>query len=101
MTKVELVAKVHESMINNAHESVKDKMTKAMAEKVVDAMFASIKDEFLAGHDVTVTGFGSFKVKTRSAREARNPRTGETVHVEEKKTITFKPVAKLKGDLNK
>jgi nucleoid DNA-binding protein len=59
-----------------------------------------MREEFMSGHDVTVSGFGSFKVKTRAAREARNPKTGESVHVDEQRTVTFKPVAQMKKDLN-
>lgn len=92
MTKADLVSRVHEVL--------EGKVTKIHAEKVVDAIFDSICDEFIAGRDVTVAHLGTFKVKTRAAREARNPRTGETVHVGEKKTITFKPVPKLKNDIN-
>ena len=92
MTKAEMIAKVHEVL--EAKVSRKD------AEKVLDTVFGSLRDEFMAGRDVTVAGFGSFKVKTRAAREARNPKTGESIHVDEQKTVTFKPVAKLKEDLN-
>ena len=92
MTKAEMIAKVHESL--------ESKVSRKEAEKALDTVFGVIRDEFLAGRDVTVSGFGSFKVKTRAAREARNPKTGETIHVDEQKTVTFKPVAKLKEDLN-
>lgn len=93
MTKAELVAKVHESM--------EGKLSKKDAEKAMDVVFEAIKSEFLAGKDVTISKFGTFKVKTRAARDARNPKTGETIHVEAQKTITFKPVASMKGELNK
>lgn len=93
MTKADLVYKVMMALEN--------KVAKKEVEKAVDAVFDSIKSEFFDGKDVTVSGFGSFKVKTRAARKARNPKTGETLQVEEKKTVTFKPVAKLKEDLNK
>ena len=92
MTKAELIEKVHVAL--------EAKVAKKLAEKAIDTVFESIRAEFLAGKDVTVAGFGSFKVKTRAAREARNPKTGESIHVDEQKTVTFKPVAKLKEDLN-
>ncbi len=92
MTKAELVEKVMASMGEQA--------TKKQAEKAVEAVFESLKAEFIAGHDVLVNKFGSFKVKTRAAREARNPKTGETIHVAEQKTVTFKPVAKMKEEMN-
>lgn len=92
MTKAEMITKVYEAL--------ESKVTRKEAEKALDAVFASMRDEFMAGRDVTVSGFGSFKVKTRAAREARNPKTGASVHVDEQKTVTFKPVAKMKEDLN-
>ena len=92
MTKAELVAKVQSVLGDDVH--------KIKAEKAVDCVFDSIREEFLAGRDVTVPKFGTFKVKTRAARQARNPKTGESIHVDEKKTITFKPVNKLKEELN-
>lgn len=93
MTKADLVAKVH-SVLEN-------KVSKTQAEKAVDAIFEAIMAEFVAGNDVTVHKFGSFKVKTRAARECRNPKTGESLHVKESKTVTFKPVKNLKEALNK
>lgn len=92
MTKAEMISRVHDAL--------ESKVSRKDAEKALDAVFTCIRDEFMAGHDVTVSGFGSFKVKTRAARECRNPRTGGTVHVDEQKTVTFKPVAKLKEDMN-
>ena len=93
MTKAELIEKVHVAL--------EEKVARKAAKKAVDTVFEALRAEFLAGKDVTVVGFGSFKVKTRAARKARNPRTGETLQVGEQKTVTFKPVAKLKEDLNK
>lgn len=92
MTKAELIEKIYSTL--------GEKVTRKEAEKALDAVFGSIREEFIAGRDVTVSSFGSFKVKTRAAREARNPRTGERLHVDAQRTVTFKPVAKLKEDLN-
>ncbi len=92
MTKAEMITKVYEALDS--------KVSRKDAEKAMDAVFNCMREEFVAGHDVTVSGFGSFKVKTRSARDARNPRTGESIHVDAQKTVTFKPVAKMKEDLN-
>ena len=83
MTKAELIAKVQE-----VTES-----SKSVAEKAVNTVFESLRGEFLSGKDVSFVGFGTFKVTERAARTARNPKTGESVKVEAKKTITFKPAA--------
>jgi DNA-binding protein HU-beta len=71
MNKANLVEKVHEILGG----------TKVQAEEVVNAIFDTITGSLKKGDDVSVAGFGIFKVKARAAREARNPRTGEMVKV--------------------
>lgn len=70
--------------------------TKKSAEDVVDLIFDTIARELKNGGEVTIAGFGSFAVKERKAREARNPRTGETVHVPVTKAPKFRPGKALK-----
>ena len=65
-------------------------LTKTDIAATVDALFGVIGDELAAGRDLTLTGFGNFQIKTRPAREGRNPRTGETIAVAAKKTVRFK-----------
>lgn len=55
--------------------------TKKAAEDAVDAVFDTITGSLKSGGEVSVAGFGTFVAKKRAAREARNPRTGEKVHV--------------------
>ncbi|MEK7173859.1 MAG: HU family DNA-binding protein [Patescibacteria group bacterium] len=55
--------------------------TKKAAEDAVETVFDFITNSLKKGEDISVAGFGVFVVKQRAAREARNPRTGETVHV--------------------
>ncbi|OGZ56839.1 MAG: DNA-binding protein HU [Candidatus Ryanbacteria bacterium RIFCSPLOWO2_02_FULL_45_11c] len=54
---------------------------KNAAQDAVDAVFDTIADSLKKGDEVSVAGFGVFLAKKRAAREARNPRTGEKVHV--------------------
>jgi nucleoid DNA-binding protein len=67
-----------------------------MAEKVVEAVFDGIAGALAQGNDVKITGFGTFKVKTRAAREGRNPRTGEPAPIPARKAIVFSAGDKLK-----
>lgn len=55
--------------------------TKADAERAVDSVFDGITDELKKGGSVDVASFGKFEAKKRAARQARNPRTGESVQV--------------------
>lgn len=57
----------------------------------LDAILATITTSAAAGEKVIITGFGTFEMKTRKAREGRNMRTGETIHIPERTALTFKP----------
>ncbi len=70
--------------------------TKASAEKAVDVMIDSIISSLKKGDDVSIAGLGIFTVKARAAREARNPRTGEAVHVPAMNVPKFKAAKALK-----
>ncbi len=55
--------------------------TKTQAHKVVEAVFDTIVKTMGRGEDVAITGFGTFRVAKRAAREGRNPKTGEKIHI--------------------
>ncbi len=75
-------------------------LSKADAKKAVDAVFAAITDAAAKGHEVSVNGFGKFKVKATPAREGRNPSTGETIQIKAAKKLTFGPAKAVKDRLN-
>jgi len=64
---------------------------------VVDAFLDSIKIVLEGGNNIEIRGFGTFKVKQRKARKARNPRTGEEVPVPDRKVPVFKPSNEFKN----
>ncbi len=86
MTKAEFVAKVTE----------KTGSTKADAEKAVNAFLETVTDALKASEKVVFTGFGSFEVTERAAKEGRNPQTGETIHIKATKAPKFKAGKGLK-----
>jgi DNA-binding protein HU-beta len=71
LNKAELVAKVAE----------KAGLTKKDSERAVSAVFGCIEEALARGEKVSLVGFGTFEVRARRGREAKNPRTGETVWV--------------------
>lgn len=91
MTKSELIQRLAE---RNPHLFLRD------IEKIVDTVFNEISDAMTAGDRVELRGFGAFSVKHRDARTGRNPRTGETVYVEEKRLPFFKTGKALHEQLN-
>ncbi|EJF80381.1 integration host factor subunit beta [Bartonella doshiae] len=70
-------------------------------ENIVNAIFEEISTALANGNRVELRGFGAFSVKSRSARNGRNPRTGEAVIVEEKWIPFFKTGKDLRDRLNK
>ena len=70
--------------------------TKVQAEEVVDTVFGSIIKTLSKGDEVAIAGLGKFVVKERAAREARNPKTGETVKVPKTKVPKFSAAKALK-----
>lgn len=70
--------------------------TKVQAEQAVEVMVNSIIDTLKKGEEVSIAGIGIFSVKERAAREARNPRTGETIQVPAMKVPKFRAAKALK-----
>jgi DNA-binding protein HU-beta len=70
--------------------------TKVQAEQVVDKVFDSIFASLKKGEEVSIAGLGIFSVKARAARDARNPRTGETVKVPAMNVPKFRAAKALK-----
>ncbi|MBN4077818.1 integration host factor subunit beta [Nitrospina gracilis] len=76
----------------NLVERVADKIhvTKKQAEVVINALLESIRDSLSEGNNVEIRGFGSFRIRERNARIARNPKSGQAVEVPAKKVPFFK-----------
>lgn len=70
--------------------------TKVQAEQAVDAVVDSIVNTLKKGEEVSIAGLGIFSVKARAARQARNPRTGETIQVSAMKVPKFRAAKALK-----
>lgn len=65
-------------------------VNQAGATTVLDALLEAITERTEAGDKVILKGFGSFEMKTRAARQGRNPATGETIQIPETRALTFK-----------
>lgn len=70
--------------------------TKVQAEEAVEGIIAEITKTLKKGDDVSIAGLGIFSVKTRAARMARNPKTGEQVKVAATRVARFRPAKALK-----
>ncbi len=71
MTKNELVERV----------AKKVGLTKKASYEAVNTVFAQIRESMTKGDKVVITGFGTFKVRTRNTRVGRNPQTGTSIKI--------------------
>jgi len=69
-------------------------------EAVVNTILDRIADALVAGDRVELRGFGTFTTKEMRARQGRNPRTGESVVVNEKKAVHFKSGKEIRERIN-
>lgn len=76
-------------------------LSKANSEEAVKATLEAISNELANDGTVTLIGFGTFSVMQRSARQGKNPQTGETINIEAKKVPKFKPGKALSDSVNK
>jgi len=91
MTKNELIAMVAD----------KAQMTKTAASAAVDATFDAITSTLKTGGEVKIMGFGNFRVVKRSAREGRDPRTGDPVKIKAARRPRFSAGKGLKDAINR
>jgi integration host factor subunit beta len=90
MTKAELVEEV----------ATESELTKKDAEVIVQTVLDSITESLQRGEKIELRGFGSFRIRKRSSRQGRNPKTGTGVSVPAKKVPYFKPGKEIKDLVN-
>lgn len=80
--------------------SAQNEMTKTDNEKALVAFMDVVKETLAKGEKISLVGFGNFEVTERSAREGRNPATGETIQIPSSKAPKFKASKNLKEAVN-
>ncbi|MDR3668753.1 MAG: integration host factor subunit beta [Ignavibacteriaceae bacterium] len=80
MTKADIVDKV----------AMGTGLTKLETEAIIEGFFKTVIESLKEGKGIEIRGFGSYKVKKKNARHARNPKTGDQVEVPEHYVPTFK-----------
>ena len=92
MTKADLVERVTASIARTAGPMI----SKKDCARVVDAFLDAIKVALQEQHNIEIRGFGTFKIRRRKTRMARNPRTGDPVEVAARPVPVFKPSKELR-----
>lgn len=87
MTKSQLIEKLMEAG---------SELNKKESELVVNTIFDSIGSALIGGDRVEIRGFGSFSIREREARQARNPKSGNLINIPSKKTPFFKTGKELR-----
>ena len=90
MTKADLADKVYEKL----------SCTKDEAINLVQLTLEVLKESIVTEGKVKIGGFGNFMVRKKSARIGRNPLTGETLTITQRKVLIFKPSPVLKNLVN-
>jgi DNA-binding protein HU-beta len=75
-------------------------LTKAQGKAIVEGVLSAIAEAAAAGEEISLPGFGKFKVKHSPERSGRNPATGATMTIAAAKKLAFTPAKALKDSLN-
>lgn len=87
MTKSQLIEKLMDE---------DSQLNKKESELIVNTIFDSISNALIRGDRVEIRGFGSFSIREREARQARNPKSGNLIDIPSKKTPFFKTGKELR-----
>ena len=83
------------TVVAEAHE-----LSKAQAQAILDSVLKSILKAAASDDEVSLAGFGKFKVKASTEREGRNPANGEKIKIAASKKLSFSPAKAVKDVLN-
>tara|TARA_B100000686_G_C16332476_1_gene733817 strand:- start:270 stop:593 length:324 start_codon:yes stop_codon:yes gene_type:complete len=89
MSILEKETVIKADIVDRVYEKVG--FTRKDAEDAVDVVIDEIKSVLADGESVRISGFASFNLRSKKARNARNPKTGETIVIKARKVLSFKP----------
>jgi integration host factor subunit alpha len=90
MTKADLVERIFEKI----------GLSKKEAQEIIEILFDTMRQTFIEGESVKISGFGTFNVRQKTARRGRNPKTGDKVEIKPKRSPYFKVGKELKEKIN-
>ncbi len=91
MTKADLVERIFEKI----------GLSKKEAQEITEILFDTMKQAFVEGESVKISGFGTFNVRQKLSRRGRNPKTGEDLEITPRRVITFRVSNQLKEEIDK
>lgn len=90
MTKADIAERISSELGYTKNESI----------ILLESTISLIKETLKSGNNLNIAGFGNFEVKHKRDRKGRNPQTGETITIEARRVLTFKPSSMLKTKIN-
>lgn len=87
MTKADLVENIFEKI----------GLSKKEAQEIIEILFETMKQTFVEGESVKLSGFGTFNVRKKMSRRGRNPKTGDDLEITPRRVITFRASNQLKA----
>lgn len=91
MTKADIAERIQSATSFTKKESV----------EMMEAVFSIMKSTLESGETLKISGFGSFIVKQKKDRRGRNPQTGESITIEARRILSFKPSTLLRQAINR
>jgi DNA-binding protein HU-beta len=82
------------------HIASEQGVDKKHARQLIEEVFKAVVTAAQQGEEVSIPGFGKFKVASRDARQGRNPATGEAIEIAASKKLTFSPAKQVKDAMN-
>ena len=90
MTKEDIIKKVWKEL----------NTTNKQARQAVETVFSILKNVLAKGESIELRGFGNFKLREKSERIGRNPRSGEEAKIKARRVVTFKPSRSFRDNVN-
>jgi len=91
MTKADLVEKISERI----------GLSKKEAQEFIEILLDTMKQTFIEGESLKLSGFGTFNIRQKMSRRGRNPKTGEELEITPRRVITFRASIQLKSVMEK
>jgi integration host factor subunit alpha len=91
MTKADLVDRIFEKI----------GLSKKEAQEIIEILFDTMRQTFVEGESVKISGFGTFNVRQKMARRGRNPKTGDDLRISPRRVITFRASNQVKSAIEK
>jgi integration host factor subunit alpha len=76
-------------------------LSKKEAQDIVEILFNAMRQTFVEGESIKISGFGTFNVRKKLARRGRNPKTGQDLEITPRRVITFRVSNQLKKEIEK